>query len=198
MKVNARRSLIPFGFQYLNLGYGGRMKHLLIAALKQVIGNTIPTYEEWLEGIEKNPGHESIIRSTKKDIKNKNPAYSKEKFNEWFDEYQSMEFPFTVYRGLCLVDLADLDLNNVGIHWTRDLEKAGCIIPPEGMEDDDEYILTADVDENMIDWVSTFANNLSQFGKHEDEITLKPNMSIKISDVSRSGHSLNKSFRGKS
>lgn len=91
------------------------------------------------------------------------------------------------YRVLNVDDINDIDVNNLGIHFTTDkenvktddfLEKIGVIDYEGYYENDKFFLITIESDVNNIDWYKTFDNRINYYG--EDEINFIDDTELKI------------------
>lgn len=94
------------------------------------------------------------------------------------------------YRVLNVDDIDDININNIGLHFTTDkenttsddfLEKIG-VIDYEGYCDYEKFFLiTVETNINNIDWYKTFDNRINYYG--EDEINFINSNEIKIINI---------------
>jgi len=94
------------------------------------------------------------------------------------------------YRVLNVNDIKDIDINNIGIHFTTDkqnttsddfLEKIG-VIDFEGNYDNEKFfVITVENNVNNVDWYKTFDNRINYYG--EDEINFINSNQLKIINI---------------
>jgi len=162
------------------------MKKFLITALKRVVADSIiPTsqeFEEWLKSkpypeYEYNTNIESIgVYDGEVGKLNKDGL---QEFEDLVAKFNKLSDPVELYRSICVPEFKDIDMNNIGIHWS--LKIVNCWGEGNsGDEGDNQFILKAKIHKNKIDWYATILHNL-YWG--EEEITTKKNIKIDVSLV---------------
>ena len=124
---------------------------------------------------------------------NKNLNYElQENLENSYDELKSLISgdKIIAYRVLNVNDVKDIDINNIGIHFTTDkqnttsddfLEKIG-VIDFEGNYDNEKFfVITVETNVNNVDWYKTFDNRINYYG--EDEINFINSNQLKIINI---------------
>jgi translation elongation factor EF-1alpha len=124
---------------------------------------------------------------------NKNLNYEhQENLENSYDELNSLISgdKIIAYRVLNVNDVKDIDINNIGIHFTTDkqnttsddfLEKIG-VIDFEGNYDNEKFfVITVETNVNNVDWYKTFDNRINYYG--EDEINFINSNQLKIINI---------------
>ncbi len=124
---------------------------------------------------------------------NKNLNYElQENLENSYDELKSLISgdKIIAYRVLNVNDVKDIDINNIGIHFTTDkqnttsddfLEKIG-VIDFEGNYDNKKFfVITVETNVNNVDWYKTFDNRINYYG--EDEINFINSNQLKIINI---------------
>jgi len=124
---------------------------------------------------------------------NKNLNYEhQENLENSYDELKSLISgdKIIAYRVLNVNDVKDIDINNIGIHFTTDkqnttsddfLEKIG-VIDFEGNYDYEKFfVITVETNVNNVDWYKTFDNRINYYG--EDEINFIKSNQLKIVNI---------------
>ncbi len=124
---------------------------------------------------------------------NKNLNYElQENLENSYDELKSLISgdKIIAYRVLNVNDVKDIDINNIGIHFTTDkqnttsddfLEKIG-VIDFEGNYDYEKFfVITVETNVNNVDWYKTFDNRINYYG--EDEINFINSNQLKIINI---------------
>lgn len=105
-------------------------------------------------------------------------------FQDILEYFSNLDFPLTVYRGLSLKQDKDVRLENLGLHWTTDYNLFN---NKYSIFKTSNYIVTAEITPEMVNWPSTINNYLYYTLRHsfypESEITLKRNAKPKILNV---------------
>lgn len=117
----------------------------------------------------------------------RNLNFSEEKVNKIVEEQEyydvldflnKLKFPLTVYRGLRVNNSKDINLDNIGTHWTVDTG----LFSAKNSVYKAKYVVIAEVTEDMVDFPNTISNYISYSGSRpkygfypENEITLKSN-----------------------
>lgn len=112
-------------------------------------------------------------------------AYEEELDREVKDFFQQVvldlptAFPLEIYRAVCLKSFDDLNKNEFGVHWSTEEALAKCYNDGEG----DEYVFTATVPSEAIDWVRTIYHRIEdRFQNYtESEINLLEGKKITVS-----------------
>jgi translation elongation factor EF-1alpha len=154
--------------------------------LKQFIKTTIREF------LNENTQHNDID-SIFQYFMNKNLNYElQENLENSYDELKSLISgdKIIAYRVLNVNDVKDIDINNIGIHFTTDkqntisddfLEKIG-VIDFEGNYDNEKFfVITVETNVNNVDWYKTFDNRINYYG--EDEINFINSNQLKIINI---------------
>lgn len=154
--------------------------------LKQFIKRTLQEF------LNENTQHNDI-NSVFQYFMNKNLNYElQENLENSYDELKSLirNNKIIAYRVLNVDDIKDIDVNNIGIHFTTDkqntssddfLEKIG-VIDFQGHYDYEKFfVITVETNINNVDWYKTFDNRINYYG--EDEINFINSNQLKIINV---------------
>lgn len=154
--------------------------------LKQIIKTTIREF------LNENTQHNDID-SAFQYFMNKNLNYElQENLENSYDELKSLtsDDKIIAYRVLNVNDVKDIDINNIGVHFTTDrqntssddfLEKIG-VIDSQGYYDYEKFfVITVETNVNNVDWYKTFDNRINYYG--EDEINFTNSNKLKIINI---------------
>jgi len=94
------------------------------------------------------------------------------------------------YRVLNVDDVKDININNIGVHFTTDkhntssddfLEKIGVIDFQGNYDYEKFFVITVETNVNNVDWCKTFDNRINYYG--EDEINFINSNKLKIINI---------------
>lgn len=104
-----------------------------------------------------------------------------DKYNELRDKNE-----VTIYRLIKLNDIANLDTNNIGKHWSFEKEGVGAFGEQhpnrQEMTTGKPYILTGVVNPQDIDWIYSF-HSFIYYGEDQWECSLEQNATVKIIEI---------------
>lgn len=105
--------------------------------------------------------------------------------NEMYQELRSrfQRFPMTVWRGVLLSDIEELETEQVGPHWTYDRKAAIAYLSREKKPDPtlSLHVLEATVPSEQVHWKNTIAYNL--LIPHEKEIYLQKGARVLVNRI---------------
>lgn len=116
-----------------------------------------------------------------KDLATKTTQEHEDDFESVVDFCNNLKFPLKVYRGLLWKDKSQVDIDNLGVHWTIDKN----FINRNGFE----TIIVGEVNEDDVDWKNTqhtYIYYSANKTNKENEIWLKKNAkphNVKIYDI---------------
>ena len=88
-----------------------------------------------------------------------------------------------IYRAVVLEKVSDLDLDNIGIHWSFEKSGAGAYgLNREKTNKDKKYLLIANINPKDIDWEYGFTSFL-YYGEDQWECALNTDAKITITDI---------------
>lgn len=141
--------------------------------------NNIDDIGEVFDEYEENP--DNIYTSHKRDNYIELIELYVDKYNELKDKNS-----VTIYRLIKLDSMEDLDINNVGMHWSFDKDGVGAYgerHPNRGMMRTGEpFILVGNVNPNDIDWIYGF-NSFIWYGEDQWECALNKGTRVEIISI---------------
>jgi hypothetical protein len=100
------------------------------------------------------------------------------RFKDLEAKHQNWQWPLSVYRGISLNRITDVNLSKLGVYWAWDEHAAEA---HWGLSGVGTYVFRALITERDVDWMQTmFANLWPSLGEEEKEIRLKEGVSPKI------------------
>jgi len=161
-------------------------RQLVVAALKSVVAsNLLPTvqeFEEWLVKT-KPEGHYNTDLESIGVLDGETQKLNDQGLQEFEDlvaSFNKLSDPVELYRSICVPEYKDIDMNDLGIHWSLKIVNCGGDGYDKGEWGDAQFTLKAKVPKKNINWFATILHNL-YWG--EDEITTKNNIKIDVDEV---------------
>jgi len=154
--------------------------------LKQFIKTTIREF------LNENVQHNDID-SVFQHFMNKNLNYElQENLENSYDELKNLisDDKIIAYRVLNVDDVKNININNIGVHFTTDkhntssddfLEKIGVIDFQGNYDYEKFFVITVETNINNVDWYKTFDNRINYYG--EDEINFINSNQLKILNI---------------
>lgn len=145
------------------------MKHLLIAALQRVIISKLsPLSEKDIEEIkdifDTLYGWEEFWR-----YEESSEEVIKKDFIEWANEeakkFEAFSDPFPIYRAICIPNIDDIDIKNLGAHWSYD-KSTKCVASPR-FKDSSTFFLQMDIPKNKVLWFESIARQIGEPEENE-------------------------------
>ena len=124
------------------------------------------------------------VPSAKLMLKAKLSNIDDEEWDKVLDFVNSLSFPLTIYRGLKVDNINEINLNDIGVNWTVD---DTLFFAPNSAFKNSNYIIQAVITEDDVDWAETIQNFVyysmrPKYGMYpESEITLKK--TCKLHDI---------------
>jgi hypothetical protein len=161
----------------------GEMKRLLIAALKTLTASSnldlskFEAAKEWavdnIDGVSEiydDEAYEDEDDEFAEVYKEKKQEETDIKIEEYMSKYSEVKnkTSIEIYRAVCLEDIKQLDLENIGRHWSFKREGVGCY---EGNEKYPMFVLTGLANTKIIDWEYGF-ESFMWYGQDQWECAL--------------------------